>query len=156
MRYRYAGLVQAGKYSAVVVDSTVYAKDGFNLPPGMNAPDVLGILLTAIVPDSWTGYNKGMYEGASQNPWPPNVNPASPQGRYFFVMRGGTVRARAALPWNRGDPLIIANNLGQLASPAALQLPSGTVVNLVGYAEEETEEPGDVADIVVCPSIATV
>lgn len=145
--YRYAGTVQVGKFSAVVVDATVYP-DGFALPGGMNAGRVIGILREAIVPPWSDGSShQGSYEGISQLVWPFNTSPPTPQGMGRWVVYMGVIRARAAGAWSRGDRLIVANNLGQLASVVTLRLPLGTQINVVAIAEEPAANVGDTVQV---------
>jgi hypothetical protein len=144
----YAGLVQLGKFSAVVADSSVY-KNGFNLPAGMNAGNVLGLVTEGIVPEVLGAYRNGSWEGISQTAWPLNMDRATPQGVRRYVVYRGPFRARAAGAWNRGDRLIVANSTGQLAFVVTLGLPAGTAINVVAVAEEPTLNPGDVAAVIL-------
>lgn len=145
--YTYAGTVQLGKFSAVVHDATVFIKDGFNLPGAMNAAKPIGIVEEGIVPAGSSDYIKGSYEGISQAAWPANVVPSTPQGIRRTVVFKGPVRARAAGAWSRGDRLIVANNLGQLASIVTLALPAGTQINVVAIAEEPAAAVGDTVQV---------
>jgi len=145
--YTYAGTVQLGKFSAVVHDSSVYAKDGFNLPGGTNVGKVIGIVEEGIVPAGSSDYIKGSYEGISQAAWPTNVQPSTPQGIKRSVVFKGPIRARAAGAWSRGDRLVVANNLGQLASVVTLGLAAGTVINVVAIAEEPAAAVGDTVQV---------
>jgi hypothetical protein len=151
--YVYAGLVQLGKFSAVVVDTGFSAKEGFNLPAGMNAAKPLGIVEEGIVPNLASDYNgrnpAGAYEDISQAAWPANLIPVTPQGIKRTVVYEGPIRARAAGAWSRGDRLITANNLGQLASVVTLGLPAGTQIFVVAIADEAAANPGDVAQVMV-------
>lgn len=152
--YRYAGTVQVGKFSAVVVDSTIYP-DGFALPPsGMNASRVIGIVREAIL-DPFSSGSSGPYE-ISQLPWGLNMNPPTPQGMLREVVYMGLIRARAAGAWSRGDRLIVANNLGQLASVVTLRLPLGTQINVVAIAEEPASNVGDTVQVNVAIKTETV
>jgi hypothetical protein len=150
-QYRYAGLVQAGKLSAVVADFATYQKDGFTLAAGMNAANPLGILVRGIVPRYSSDYFGGSYEGVSQMRWPANVQPSTPQGIWCYLVYRGPYRARAAGVWNRGDRLTIANDLGQLASVVTLGLPRGTPINIVAVADDPASNPGDVGAVIVGP-----
>lgn len=154
--YIYAGIVQLGKFSAVVADTTTFAQEGFSLPAGLNSANFLGIVEEGIVPNLATDYQRGSYEGFSQAVWPLNSLPNTPAGIKRSVVFFGPCRARAAGAWRRGDRLIIANSTGQLASVKTLALPVGTAINVVGYADEPATNPGDIAQIIVIPDAGAV
>ena len=122
----------------------------------MNASKPRGIVTQGITPQHTGAYRNGSYEGISQLAWPPNMNLATPQGQSRWVIYNGPYRARAAGPWNRGDRLITANNLGQVASVATLGLPIGTAINVVAGAEEPAMESGDVAEVTGGPCTGIV
>lgn len=78
---------------------------------------------------------------------PFNVNPSTPQGMGRWIVHMGLIRARAAGAWSRGDRLVVANNLGQLASVVTLRLPLGTQINVVAIAEEPAANVGDTVQV---------
>jgi len=141
--------VQVGKFSAVVTDTGTFPNEGFALPAGINAANVLGIVEEGIVPNLCPDQIRGSYEGFSQAGWVANLIPTTPVGIKRSVVYQGPFRARAAGAWRRGDRLIVANNTGQLASVHTLALPLGMGINVVGYADEPATNPGDVAQVIV-------
>lgn len=153
--YTYQGTVQVGKFSVVCSDNSQAAtgtKDGFVLPNAMNDPAdfPIGIVEEGIVPTGATDYISGSYEGISQAAWPNNLAPTTPQGNYRrTVVTGGPIRARAAGAWKRGERLIVADNLGHLASVVTLNLPANTPIRVVAIADEPASALGDVAQVIV-------
>ena len=148
------GTVQVGKFSVVKASSTNY-KDGFVLTGAQNDP-VLGIVQDGVYPHGGSDYAKGVYTGVSNVAWPANVQPTSPQGLKRSVRRFGRSQAIAAGVINRGDRLIVANNLGQVASVVTLALAGGSAIKVVGVAESAAVNQGDVVYVMVDPHNETV
>jgi hypothetical protein len=138
--------IMVGKFSAVVVDTSVY-DNGFALPGGQNVGQILGIVQEGVVPFGASDYNDGVYSGISQAAWPANLAPTSGQGMTRTVIVSGRSQANAAGAINRGDWLIIADNLGRVASIGTLAIPPGTKVFVVGRADQAAVNPNDVIDI---------
>jgi hypothetical protein len=164
--YTYQGTVQVGKFSVVFADSSV-TNDGFRLGTtvdlmgagganGGAGNAALGIIEEGIVPPGIgaSDYVAGSYENVSQQPWPTNISPTTPQGKFRrSVVWLGPIRGRNGLAggWSRGDRLFAYDNLGHLASVVTAGLPAGTQFFCVGYADEPTANVGDVSQVIVEP-----
>jgi hypothetical protein len=152
--YTYEGTVQVGQFSVVKASSVTY-KDGFLLGAAQNDP-VLGVIQEGIYPHGSAPYSKGAYTGVSNTAWPANANPAAPAGQKRSVRRFGRSQCIAAGAIARGERVIIANNLGQVASVVTLNLAGGTAINVVGVAESAATNQGDVVYVFVNPHAETV
>jgi hypothetical protein len=153
--YTYEGSVQVGKFSVVKSSSNTY-KDGFVLTASQGDGPVLGIVQDGVYPHGASDYSKGVYAGVSDVSWPSNVQPTSPVGLKRTVRRFGRSQAIAAGAIARGDRLIAANNLGQVASVVTLSIAGGTAIKVVGVAETACSNQGDVVYVMVDPHNETV
>jgi len=142
--------VQVGKFS-VVKPSSVNYKDGFVLPAAKNDV-VLGVLQDGIYPHGGSDFQKGIYTNVSQQAWPSNVTPSSPQGQKRPVRVFGRAQCIAAGACTRGDRAIIANNLGQVEDvDADSAITAGTAINVVGIFDTSCSNAGDVVYVLVNP-----
>jgi hypothetical protein len=152
--YTYEGTVQVGQFSVVKAESSTY-KDGFVLT-GAQGDQPLGVIQDGIVPHGSDVYAKGVYTGISNTAWPANSMPASPAGQKRTVRVRGRSQMIAAGAVARGDRLISANNLGQVASVVTLNLAGGTAIWVVAIADTACSNQGDVVYGDVNPHKETV
>jgi|SRR5579864_7700651 len=146
--YTYQGTVQVGKFSVMVADSSI-SNDGMLLPAGQNVR-ALGIIQDGIVPENFSEYVKGSYGGVSQAAWPANALPSSPQGVFKRpLIYAGVSKARAAGAIGRDDWLVVADTDGRVGSIVTLAIAGGTLVHIVGRADEPAVNAEDVLRIYV-------
>ncbi len=147
--YRLDANVELGKFTVVVASSTNY-NDGCGVPGAANAAAVLGVAQNSILPAATSDYSGGTYNITSGTAWPANSVPAQGQGDEVQVMRLGISRVVAAGVIARGDEVNIADNQGRIKT---VNEAAGTVVNVLGYAEEAAAAAGDVIRVMVHPFV---
>jgi hypothetical protein len=147
--YRLDANVELGKFTAVIQESTNY-NDGCAVPAGANAAGVLGMAQNSIIPSGVADYSGGQYNIVSGTAWPANSIPAQGQGEEVQVIRLGISRCVAASAISRGDTVNIADNQGRVKT---VNEGAGTVINVVGFAEDAASSAGDVIRVLVTPHI---
>jgi hypothetical protein len=143
--YRLDSNVEVGKFTVVVASSTNYP-DGCNVPSAANAGTILGVAQNSIIPSGTADYSGGQYNITSGTAWPANVIPAQGQGEEMQVIRSGISRSVASGAISRGDAVNVANNQGQIKT---VNEAGGTLVHVLGFAEDAAGAAGDVIRVFV-------
>lgn len=138
--YRLATSVEVGKFTVVVVDTSVYT-DGCQVAAAANAAKPLGLAQSSIVPNSVADYSAGQYNIVSGTAWPTNSIPSTSAGRNIRVRRAGISQAVAASAIARGDKCNVADSQGRIKT---INEVAGTLVHEVCEAEEAASQAGDV------------
>ncbi len=145
--YRLDTSLELGKFTVVVASSTNYG-DGCGLPAAANAGNILGVAQNSVIPSGSADYSGGQYNIVSGTAWPANSIPASAQGEEVQVMRLGVSRVVASGAISRGDAVNVADNQGRVKT---VNETAGTLVHILGYAEELATAAGDVIRVLVMP-----
>ena len=139
--------VEVGKFT-VLVQSTVNYNDGCSVPAGANAAGILGVAQESILPSGVADYSGGTYTLVSGTAWPANSIPTQGQGLKIGLVRHGISRVVASGAVNRGDWVNIADNQGRIKTVSEA---AGTLVHVLGQAEDAATTAGDVIRVFVQP-----
>ncbi len=145
--YRLDANVELGKFTVVVTSSTNFA-DGCGVPSGANTGPILGVAQNSVIPSGVSDYSSGQYNIVSGTAWPSNSIPAAGQGEEIQVIRHGISRCVAAGSINRGDELNVADSQGRVKT---VNETAGTLVYVLGFAEDAASNAGDVIRVLVSP-----
>ena len=145
--YRLDANVELGKFTVVIQASTNFA-DGCAVPGAANAAGILGVAQNSIIPSGTADYSGGQYNIVSGTAWPANAIPAQGQGEEVQVIRLGISRCVAASAISRGDEVNVADNQGRIKTASET---AGTLVHILGVAEDAASVAGDVIRVLVNP-----
>jgi hypothetical protein len=143
--YRLDANVELGKFTVVIQESTNYA-DGCAVPGGANAAGILGVAQNSVIPTGTADYSGGQYNITSGTAWPTNSIPTQGQGEEVQVMRAGISRCVASGAISRGDAVNVADNQGRIKT---VNEAGGTLVHVLGFAEDAASVAGDVIRVLV-------
>ena len=101
-----------------------------------------------LIPSGTADYSSGQYNIVSGTAWPANAIPSTAQGEEVQVIRHGISRCVASSAVSRGDELNIADNQGRVKTVSES---AGTLVYVVGFAEDAASAAGDVIRVLVSP-----
>jgi hypothetical protein len=145
--FRVQSNVRIAKFTVLVKDTTDTTQNQqyAMLPTAANAPGVLGVTL-----DHFVEPNYFVPQGTN----PTTVTGTTPAlynltGRSIAVQVNGIARCYAAGAVNQGDQLVIADVYGRVNNLANLTLAAGTKVYPVGVAQNSTQNPNDVVEILL-------
>lgn len=135
------------KFSTLVKDptDTTQSQQYAGLPGGPNAPGVLGVLIEHFVEPNYF---------VPQSTNPTTVTGTTPvlyslAGRGLTLQVNGIARCIASGAVEQGDVLVIADNYGRVNNLANLSIAAGTKINPVGVAQNSTQNPNDIVEVLL-------
>jgi len=156
--YRNAANVQVGKFTVAKVDTSVYA-DGFVMSSTANDGPLVGVALESIIPDGYSDYSSGKYIIASGAAWPSGVTPTAATGYAASFGVKGIFRAIANGVITRGQRVNLAasatiNGVTMYGTVKQVSETPGTLIYVLGTAEDSVSNAGDVVRVRVEPGVA--
>lgn len=156
--YRSAASVQVGKFTVAKVDTGTYA-DGFVLSGTANDGPLVGVALESLIPSGYSDYSGGLYTTASGAAWPAGVAPASSLGYAVSFGVQGIFRCIAAGAITRGarvnlNATATINSVSVKGAVKAVNETPGTLIYLLGTAENSVSNAGDIVRVRVNPTVA--